>query len=1012
VATKFLRAGRDAEAVEAFEKLVSLDPNNPLPHLRLAEALARSRDVDGSITQFSIAADMLMQLGRRDDALKVFDRLLQIRQDPTIAKRAATVLLERNQPGDGMTALKYLRISVQSNPKELETLELLARTFEVLGQTPKALEVLKETARVARDQNNHDVLSRVLGQLLRAAPNDEAVQSLARAAGLAQPQPPPRAPQPPARPTAPVITTSEEFDDFDEPISSSAIIEDDEADLIDDGELLDEDDGMAVRDPFARSSHAGPASVGVVSVPSSIRAAEDVVHSHIDDLEADAITQQALSEVLGFRRARQPARAIECLRINLEVLPGSVVLREQLRDLLLETGDRNGAVGELITLATLAIEQGDEEQAQNLLSEVLLLVPGHERAREMLATLSFGGLEPIAEEHSGNNLLAGDDGGIELVDPSEPLASYDLEEVGADEALSHRSSPPAAPPALELDADDPFDAPPVVPVRLVAQGPGPVRPYVPPAQPVRAAALSSPATRPFAPTVPAIQTPAPAPVAATPAPAVVPRPVVSPPRPAAPSAPVLAPPRPVVGPPRPAAPSAPVVASPPAPAPTPVRATAPALLATPARAPVPDARPMMVTPVAPPVAEPVFEIDDDPFLTSDSEDLSADISPTAPAGYVEPELDDPSFLADDATPAFSHAEYDPTQYDSHQGRASSFDQLDAPDELEPVDDLDRAAPNPFDDTVDPALALDEPTGPPVLATSIKAFQGGDSIEDAMEEVDFFASRGLFEDARAILDEQLARSPKNRLLLDRLDELNEAEAAAQPAYDPSPATDDGAGASVSSHDALPVSTHGGQQAFDEELLDASLDALDAFEPTQEAQHHFQQDDEQVDVEAVFAKFKEGVKKQVDDSDSATHYDLGVAYKEMGLLQDAIQAFELAARDPSRACVCHSMVAMIELERDKPDAAIRAFQRALAVEQRTSDQELSLWYELGLVYEMKRLNTEALTFFRKVQARDPQFRDVAEKIRLLEPPAPKKAGRQINNDEDFDLVFDDILGGGKP
>jgi tetratricopeptide (TPR) repeat protein len=447
-----------------------------------------------------------------------------------------------------------------------------------------------------------------------------------------------------------------------------------------------------------------------------------------------------------------------------------------------------------------------------------------------------------------------------------------------------------------------------------------------------------------------------------------------------------------------------------APAPVAARPTAASPVATPAaRAPVPAARPMMVTPVAPPVvADPVFEIDEDPFLTADSEAYpSAHISPTAPAGYAEPELDEPVFT-DDSTPAFSHAEYDPTQFE-HQG-ASSLDQLDAPDDLEPIDDLDRASPNPFDDTVDPGLALDEPTGPPVLATSIKAFQGGDSIEDAMEEVDFFASRGLFEDARAILEEQLARSPKNRLLLDRLDELNEAESAAQPVGE-APADEPGA-EHAGSHEPLPVSTHAGQQAFDEDLLDASLDALDAFEPTQEAQHHFQQDDEQVDVEAVFAKFKEGVKKQVDDSDSATHYDLGVAYKEMGLLPDAIHEFEVAARDPARACVCHSMVAMIEIERNKPDAAIRAFQRALAADQRTPDQEVSLWYELGALFEGKRSNAEALGYFRKVQARDPNYRDVAEKIRLLEPPAPKNPGRQINNDEDFDLVFDDILGGSKP
>ena len=65
-------------------------------------------------------------------------------------------------------------------------------------------------------------------------------------------------------------------------------------------------------------------------------------------------------------------------------------------------------------------------------------------------------------------------------------------------------------------------------------------------------------------------------------------------------------------------------------------------------------------------------------------------------------------------------------------------------------------------------------------------------------------------------------------------------------------------------------------------------------------------EQVDVEEVFAKFKEGVAKQIGVDDAQSHYDLGVAYKEMGLIDDAIREFDTAARDPKRACVCHSMI----------------------------------------------------------------------------------------------------------
>ena len=86
-------------------------------------------------------------------------------------------------------------------------------------------------------------------------------------------------------------------------------------------------------------------------------------------------------------------------------------------------------------------------------------------------------------------------------------------------------------------------------------------------------------------------------------------------------------------------------------------------------------------------------------------------------------------------------------------------------------------------------------------------------------------------------------------------------------------------------------------------------------------------EQVDVEEVFAKFKEGVAKQIDVDDAQSHYDLGVAYKEMGLIDDALREFEVAARDAKRACVCHSMIGMIHIERGNLNEAIDAFMRGL-------------------------------------------------------------------------------------
>ena len=154
---------------------------------------------------------------------------------------------------------------------------------------------------------------------------------------------------------------------------------------------------------------------------------------------------------------------------------------------------------------------------------------------------------------------------------------------------------------------------------------------------------------------------------------------------------------------------------------------------------------------------------------------------------------------------------------------------------------------------------------------------------------------------------------------------------------------------------------------------------------------------------------GEAQPVADNDSATHYDLGVAYKEMGLLPDAVGEFETAARDASRECMCFAMIGMIYLEQNQLDRAAEAYVRALSAAQKTVEQEMSLYYDLGNVYEMKGKNQDALYYFQKIARRDPGYRDVSDRIQNLSPaPAPAPhANQRAANDDEFDRVFDDLF-----
>src|SRR6476620_6437113 len=183
VATRLQRQQKDQEAIEVFRKIVELGPTNPLPHLRLAEALSRVRDTDGAVFEFKTAASQLAGIGRRDDALKVLERLLHHKPDAEQARICAELYLSRGQPQDGMQALSKLQICFQANPRDFDTLSLLARAFNAIGQGTKAIEVQKEMARVARDAGKQDLFREIVERLLRVAPQDDGVRKLASQTG-------------------------------------------------------------------------------------------------------------------------------------------------------------------------------------------------------------------------------------------------------------------------------------------------------------------------------------------------------------------------------------------------------------------------------------------------------------------------------------------------------------------------------------------------------------------------------------------------------------------------------------------------------------------------------------------------------------------------------------------------------------------------------------------------------------------------------------------------------------
>jgi pilus assembly protein FimV len=297
----------------------------------------------------------------------------------------------------------------------------------------------------------------------------------------------------------------------------------------------------------------------------------------------------------------------------------------------------------------------------------------------------------------------------------------------------------------------------------------------------------------------------------------------------------------------------------------------------------------------------------------------------------------------------------------------------------PGDPLAPMSPREFDEV---PLRPSTPGPPP---PSARASLPPGEVEEILDEVDFYLAQGLFDEALGTLSDAHANHPKNALIAEKLREVEQlaANAAANPPLS-----------------SAPPSTP--DQSF--ELAEKLAEELDdeGVEPTTAGS-------DVLDVESVFAQFKKGVEQQVGLEDTETHFDLGIAYKEMGLLDDAMNEFRLCVTNPQRLCIAETMIGLCHIEKGDVAEAISHFKKGLYAETKTDREELGLYFELGHAYELLHDPKEALYYYQKVQKRDPVFRDVGRRIQnLAQPQAPEGKPTTAMNPEDIDRAFDDLVG----
>jgi len=141
------------------------------------------------------------------------------------------------------------------------------------------------------------------------------------------------------------------------------------------------------------------------------------------------------------------------------------------------------------------------------------------------------------------------------------------------------------------------------------------------------------------------------------------------------------------------------------------------------------------------------------------------------------------------------------------------------------------------------------------------------------------------------------------------------------------------------------------------------------------------DEQRDFQVMLSQFKKGIEENIDEADGEAHYDLGVAFKEMGLLEEAIGEFQKALRSDDTRLQAAEALGLCFYERGQLQVAATVMRRAVDTDPAGDDVKIGLLYWLGRCDEEQSKRAGALAYYERVFALDIKFQDVGERVTAL-------------------------------
>lgn len=137
----------------------------------------------------------------------------------------------------------------------------------------------------------------------------------------------------------------------------------------------------------------------------------------------------------------------------------------------------------------------------------------------------------------------------------------------------------------------------------------------------------------------------------------------------------------------------------------------------------------------------------------------------------------------------------------------------------------------------------------------------------------------------------------------------------------------------------------------------------------------------ELSSIVADFKKGIRDKIPEEDYQIHLQLGLAFMEQNLIDEAIEEFNLASRDKNLTLECLTLISHCHRLKGNLEEAEHWLNRAIKLVAPGTDQYFALMFDLGLIYEKAGEIDKALNIYREIQSWNPNYRSVSEKISRL-------------------------------